>query len=156
MPTGYLDGQGYLLPASQRKWIFGLSAECGSDEGNAHKFAEHFEGISWLLSNGRHCQCCTDIFQDIEKNWWCRVSPNNLSEVGIDSPESAYLMTELGILLYQSLRFAPPFRYVLVGVEVDEFRFKLRSPFKIPPILWVLRNFIPQSWEWGLTERVLP
>jgi hypothetical protein len=50
------------------------------------------------------------------------VSPNNLSGVGIDSPESAYLMTELGILLYQSLRFAPPFRYALVGVEVDEFR----------------------------------
>ena len=41
--------------------------------------------------------------------------------MGIDSPESAYLMTELGILLYQSLRFAPPFRYALVGVEVDEF-----------------------------------
>ena len=39
-----------------------------------------------------------------------------------ESPESAYLMTELGILLYQSLRFAPPFRYALVGVEVDEFR----------------------------------
>ena len=31
-------------------------------------------------------------------------------------------MTELGILLYHSLRFAPPFRYALVGVEVDEFR----------------------------------
>ena len=42
--------------------------------------------------------------------------------MGIDSPESAYLMTELGILLYQSLRFAPIFRYALVGVEVDEFR----------------------------------
>ena len=102
-------------------WIFSLSAECGFDESNTHKFAEHFEGISWVLSNGRQCQCRTDIFQDIEKNWWCRVSPNNLSEVGIDSPESAYLMTELGILLYQSLRFGPPFRYALVGVEVDEF-----------------------------------
>jgi len=31
-------------------------------------------------------------------------------------------MTELGILLYQTLRFAPSFRYALVGVEVDEFR----------------------------------
>ncbi len=103
-------------------WVFSLSAECGSDENNAHKFAEHFEGISWLLSNGRQCQCRADTFQDIEKNWWCRVSPNNLSEVGIDSPESAYLMTELGFLLYQSLRFAPTFRYALVGVEVDEFR----------------------------------
>jgi hypothetical protein len=45
-----------------------------------------------------------------------------LSEVGIDSAESAYLMTELGIFLYQALRFAPAFRYALVGVEVDEFR----------------------------------
>ena len=103
-------------------WIFSLSAECGSDEINAHKFAQHFEGLSLLLSNDRQCQCRTDTFQDIEENWWCRVSPSNLSEVGIDSPESAYLMTELGILLYQSLRFAPTFRYALVGVEVDEFR----------------------------------
>ncbi len=103
-------------------WIFSLSAECGPDESNANKFAEHFEGISFLLSNGHQCQCRTDTFQDIEENWWCRVSPHNLSEVGIDSPESAYSMTELGILLYQSLRFAPPFRYALVGVEVDEFR----------------------------------
>lgn len=103
-------------------WIFSLSAECGSDESNAHKFARHFEGTSWVLSNGRKCQCGTETFQDIEENWWCRVLPNNLSEVGIESPESAYLMTELGILLYQSLRFAPPFRYALVGVEVDEFR----------------------------------
>ncbi|WP_009630593.1 hypothetical protein [Synechocystis sp. PCC 7509] len=103
-------------------WIFSLSAECGAEESSAHKFARHFEGISWLLSNNHHCQCHTDIFQDIEKNWWCRVSPSNLSEVGIDSPGSAYLMTELGILLYQSLRFAPQFRYALVGVEVDEFR----------------------------------
>ncbi len=31
-------------------------------------------------------------------------------------------MTELGILLYQRLQTAPPFRYALVGVEVDEFR----------------------------------
>ena len=102
--------------------MFSLSAECGADESNAHKFSEYFEGISLFLSNGRHCQCRTDTFQDIEENWWCRVSPNNLSEVGIDSPESAYLMTELGILLYQSLRFATTFRYALVGVEVDEFR----------------------------------
>lgn len=103
-------------------WIFSLSAECGSDEGKAQRFAEHFEGISLLLSNGHQCQCRTDTFQDIEENWWCRVSPNNLSQVGIDSPESAYSMTELGILLYQTLQFAPPFRYALVGVEVDEFR----------------------------------
>jgi len=78
--------------------------------------------VVWILSNGRPCQCRTAIFQDIEANWWCRVCPNNISEVGIDAPESAYLMTELGILLYQHLRSAPSFRYALVGVEVDEFR----------------------------------
>ncbi|WP_026079604.1 hypothetical protein [Spirulina subsalsa] len=103
-------------------WIFSLSAECGSDESNVHQFAGYFEGISYLLSNGHQCKCCTDIFQDIEENWWCRISFNHLSEVGIDSPESAYLMTELGILLYQSLQLATTFRYALVGVEVDEFR----------------------------------
>jgi hypothetical protein len=31
-------------------------------------------------------------------------------------------MTELGILLYQRLLSAPPFRYALAGIEVDEFR----------------------------------
>ena len=103
-------------------WIFSLSAECGSDESDAHQFAQYFKGMSWLLFNGHQCQCRTDFFQDMEENWWCRVSPSNLSEVGIDSPESAYLMTELGILLYQSLQSAPIFRYALVGVEVDEFR----------------------------------
>jgi hypothetical protein len=103
-------------------WIFSLSAECGPDETNAKQFAQHFEGMTWMLSNGQQCQCRTDIFQDLEKNWWCRVCPKNISEVGLDTPESAYLMTELGILLYQSLRSALHFRYALVGVEVDEFR----------------------------------
>ncbi len=103
-------------------WIFSLSAECGSDKNKAMQFAQHFEGTTWILSNSRQCQCRADTFQDIEENWWCRVCPNNLSEVGIVTPESAYLMTELGILLYQHLRSAPVFRYALVGVEVDEFR----------------------------------
>ena len=113
-------------------WIFGLSAECGSDAATAMQFAQHFEGVTWVLSNSHQCHCRTDIFQDIEENWWCRVYPNSISEVGIDTAESAYLMTELGILLYQHLRSAPPFRYALVGVEVDEFRIYrelLEEPF---------------------------
>jgi hypothetical protein len=103
-------------------WIFGLSAECGPDESKARLFAQSFEGVSWTLSNGRQCHCRTAIFQDVDENWWCRVCPNNISEIGIESPESAYLMTELGILFYQHLRLAPAFRYALVGVEVDKFR----------------------------------
>ena len=103
-------------------WIFSLSAECGSDESKAKLFAQYFEGVTWTLSNGRQCQCRTDTFQDIDEDWWCRVYPNNISELGIESSERAYLMTELGILFYQHLRSAPKFRYALVGVEVDEFR----------------------------------
>ncbi len=74
-------------------WIFSLSAECGSDASHVHKFAQHFEGIEWILSNGRQCLARTATFQDMEANWWCRVSPNNISEVGIDSAASAYVMT---------------------------------------------------------------
>ncbi|MEG4348789.1 hypothetical protein QUA74_03475 [Microcoleus sp. LAD1_D3] len=103
-------------------WVFSLSAECGTKQSEAQQFAQYFNEISWMLSNGRHSQCRTESFQDIEENWWCRVCPSGISEIGIDTPESAYLMTEVGIFLYQSLRFAPPFRYALVGMEVDEFR----------------------------------
>ena len=103
-------------------WTFTLSAECGVEQAGAERFAQHFDQISWVLSNGKHSKCQTSIFQDIEENWWCRVCPSGISEIGTDTPESAYLMTELGILLYQRLQSAPLFRYALVGVEVDEFR----------------------------------
>lgn len=103
-------------------WIFSLSAECGSDSERAKEFSKHFDGASLNLSNGTQSQCQVSIFQDIEDNWWCRVCPNNISQLGVDTPETAYLMTELGILLYQRLLSAPSFRYALVGVEVDEFR----------------------------------
>jgi len=103
-------------------WVFSLSAECGTKQSEAQQFAQYFNEISWVLSNGKHSQCRAESFQDIEENWWCRVCPSGISEIGIDTPESAYLMTEIGIFLYQSLRFAPPFRYALVGMEVDEFR----------------------------------
>lgn len=103
-------------------WMFSLSAECGAQQAVAEEFSHHFDAVSWVLSNGSESQCRVGIFQDIEENWWCRVCPSSISEVGIDTPESAYLMTELGILLYQRLRSAPTFRYALVGVEVDEFR----------------------------------
>jgi hypothetical protein len=96
-------------------WIFSLSAECGSDESSAKEFAQFFSNFSPL-------PCRTDTFQDIENNWWCRTYPNDLSKVGIDNPESAFLMTSLGLILYAHLKYAPSFRYALVGVEVDEFR----------------------------------
>ncbi|NJM75843.1 MAG: hypothetical protein HC852_08745 [Acaryochloridaceae cyanobacterium RU_4_10] len=103
-------------------WAFSLSAECGAEKVMAEQFAQHFNGLSWVLSSGSQAQCHTAIFQDLEENWWCRVCPDDTNEVGIDAPNIAYQMTELGILLYQRLQSAPPFRYALAGVEVDEFR----------------------------------
>ena len=103
-------------------WLFSLSAECGVEQAAVEKFAHHFDKIPWVLSNGSQHQTRNGIFQDVEENWWCRICPSGISELGIDTPENAHLMTELGILLYQHLRSAPAFRYALVGVEVDEFR----------------------------------
>jgi hypothetical protein len=103
-------------------WAFSLSAECGSEQSAAEQFAQHFNGLSWTLSSGIQSRCQTEIFQDFEEHWWCRVCPDNLSEIGINAPDIAYSMTELGLCLYQRLRSAPTFRYALVGVEVDEFR----------------------------------
>ncbi|WP_404786899.1 hypothetical protein [Altericista sp. CCNU0014] len=103
-------------------WTFSLSAECGAEQSAVEQFAHHFNGLSWTLSIGMQSRCQTEIFQDFEDHWWCRVCPDNLSEIGIHAPDIAYSMTELGLLLYQRLRSAPPFRYALVGVEVDEFR----------------------------------
>lgn len=106
-------------------WIFSLSAECGAEQAIAAQFCRHFDNVSWILSNSSQTQCHAETFQDIEENWWCQVCPSGISGItgfGTDTPETAYLMTELGIILYQHLRTTPTFRYALVGVEVDEFR----------------------------------
>ncbi|MEM9486355.1 MAG: hypothetical protein AAGA83_21980 [Cyanobacteria bacterium P01_F01_bin.116] len=103
-------------------WIFSLSAECGLEQETAAQFSAHFDVVSWKLSNDHQIHCQTTLFQDIDDSWWCRVVPDGLSEIGIESPDAAYLMTELGILLYQHLRSAPAYRFALVGIEVDEFR----------------------------------
>lgn len=137
-------------------WIFSLSAECGSDASKARLFAQYFDGVTWTLSNGHQCQCQTDIFQDLDENWWCRVCPNNVSEIGIVSPESAYIMTELGILFYHHLRSAPDFRYALVGVEVDEFRtyselLEASSDLSIPGL--VLATEVGQALEISIAYR---
>ncbi|MCU0569002.1 MAG: hypothetical protein MUF49_20680 [Oculatellaceae cyanobacterium Prado106] len=103
-------------------WAFSLSAECGAEQVAAEQVAQHFDGLSWVLSNGLQSQCQSAVFQDLEGSWWCQVCPNSISQVGIDASDVAYQMTELGILLYQQLQSAPTFRYALVGLEVDEFR----------------------------------
>ena len=103
-------------------WVFSLSAECGSERGTAEQFAHHFDAVALSLSNGSISECHTTVFQGIDENWWCQICPGGVSEIDIEALDLAYLMTELGILLYQHLQSAPTFRYALVGVEVDEFR----------------------------------
>lgn len=103
-------------------WVFSLSVECGPNKNTAEQFSAHFETVSWTLSNNTQPHCRDTLFQDVDDNWWCQICPDSLSEIGIESPDAAYRMTELGILLYQHLRTAPTYRFALVGVEVDEFR----------------------------------
>lgn len=103
-------------------WSFGLAAECGELEADAARFCQYFQGNILNLNDGSSFECRGDIFQDLEDNWWCRVCPQGVSLTGINTPETAYVMTEIGILLYRLLQSAPAFRFALVGVEVDEFR----------------------------------
>jgi hypothetical protein len=62
-------------------WIFSLSAECGAEQSEAEKFAEHFQEIAWVLSNGIQSHSRASIFQDLEENWWCRVCPSAITEI---------------------------------------------------------------------------
>lgn len=103
-------------------WSFSLAAECGESEADAARFCQYFQGNVLNLNDGSSFECSGDIFQDLEENWWCRVCPQGVSLTGINTPETAYVMTEIGISLYRLLQSAPAFRFALVGVEVDEFR----------------------------------
>ena len=33
-------------------WIFSLSAECGTEQSQAEKFAGHFRDLTWTIDNG--------------------------------------------------------------------------------------------------------
>jgi hypothetical protein len=125
-----LDRYETALTATREAWhkveedgmAFSLSAECGPEAAATTALAAHFAGQQWPIGNGMVSQATTTLFQDLDDNWWCRVVPNGLNQIGVDSPEAAYRLTELGIGLYQRLLTAPEFRFAIVGVEVDEFR----------------------------------
>ena len=55
-------------------------------------FAQYFEEMTWTLLQWTPVPMAERIFfQDVDENWWCRGSyPNNVSAIGIESPESAY------------------------------------------------------------------
>ncbi|MBI1223827.1 MAG: hypothetical protein GC192_01205 [Bacteroidetes bacterium] len=51
------------------------------------------------------------------------VAVGGISRSGIQSEADAKEMTKIGFEFYKMLQSAPKFRYALVGVEVDEFRY---------------------------------
>jgi hypothetical protein len=102
-------------------WIFSLSAECGPKKEAADIVAAHFDGWVIARADASRFPCLTHTFQDGEA-WWVMVCFNGISTSGIRHDQDEQEMTELSVGLYERLRSAPPFRFALVGIEVDSFR----------------------------------
>lgn len=102
-------------------WVFSLSAECGPEKVEAEAVARHFDGMIVTIDDGSTFACKAGPYHDGE-GWWACVCPDKVSRSGIRNEQDARQMTEIGFALYDRLRTAPPYRYALVGVEVDEFR----------------------------------
>lgn len=103
-------------------WIFSLSAECGTQKGAAEAVAQHFQDLLVTLADGQQHTCKAGAFCD-DEGWWACVCPDGVSRSGIRHKQDAEQMTEIGFALYERLRSSPPYRYALVGVEVDGFRY---------------------------------
>ena len=104
-------------------YIFSLSAECGADKTQAETFAKHFEDLSFTLVTGTFSNCRTWIHQDKETNFGVSIIPDNVTDTGIGDEKDCIELSELGLRLYKHLLNAPPFRYALAGVEVDQFNY---------------------------------
>jgi hypothetical protein len=101
-------------------WLFSLSVECGDDRSTAEKVSGHFENCAFDLITGKHSVCRCSIHED-EQAWWVVVAPSNVTRSGVASVTDAVELTELGLQLRARLLTAPPFRYAMAGVEVDDF-----------------------------------
>jgi len=102
-------------------WIFSLSVECGQDQREAESVAKHFDGYVVVINNGSQYPCSSEV-SEIDGAWWAVCCPAGVSRTGIGSDEDERIMTALGSALYDRLKSSPPYRYALVGVEVDGFR----------------------------------
>jgi hypothetical protein len=102
-------------------WLFSLSAECGTKKADAEAVAGHFHGFIVVLADGSQFPCEADVGQ-VEGAWWAVVYPEGVCRGGVGNEKDARELTEVGFILYEQLRSAPPFRFALVGVEVYDFR----------------------------------
>jgi hypothetical protein len=107
-------------------YIFSLSAECGNLRENAETFTNYFQNLTLKLSDGLEILCSSNIFRDGANNWWSLVNPTGIIVSGRSEDKTELCKTErtseVGFLLYEHLKTAPPFRYAIVGWEVDGFR----------------------------------
>lgn len=97
-----------------------MSIECGSKEA-AEVVAAHFERLPITLLSGSQSVCEASL-HFWEKTWWVCVCPEGVSTSGVYNEKDAQELTMVGKQLFDRLRSAPPFRYAMVGVEVDCFR----------------------------------
>lgn len=106
-------------------WVFSLSAECGNVRESAESFTTFFQGLVLTLSDGVEVICQANVFSS-GKGWWSLVNPSGVIISGGNETNyelcKAIRATEIGYLLYEQLKSAPPFRYAIVGWEVDGFR----------------------------------
>jgi hypothetical protein len=103
-------------------WIFSLSADCGEHKRDAVEFARYFEGCAFTINGGSTHTCTSRVFGG-EGGWWAMVCPDGVSRSGVvEGSEEQKLMTALAMMLYETLRDAPAFRFAMVGIEVDGFR----------------------------------
>jgi hypothetical protein len=105
-------------------WIFSLSAECGNSLESAERFTNYFLDLPLKFADGLEIRCWSNVFHDGENNWWSLVNPKSIIAGGVDCIVEhckTERTSEAGFLLYEHLRSAPPFRYAIVGWEVDGF-----------------------------------
>jgi hypothetical protein len=101
--------------------IFCLAAECGYQRTDAERFVKHFDGLKIAISNAPPTSCEGEIFPHAADSWESVIFPlgAGLAGRGEDIPEfyPKEKLTEIGWLLYEYLRSAPPYRYAYVGID---------------------------------------
>ena len=104
--------------------LFELAIEFGKNTLLADTAVNHFKGVKFKLSDGLESELKTYRLEDCEDNSWLCVYPTGLSKSGVCSNNDARQMMEAAKYLYSLLKTAPDFRYAIVGVEVEFFRYE--------------------------------
>jgi hypothetical protein len=103
--------------------VFYLAADCGSLRGDAERFSSYFDGFKIIIPDAPETHCETYEIKAALGHWWSLVIPVGVSIGGSDGDIPEFYpkekMTQIGFLLYDRLKTAPPFRYAHVGIDVS-------------------------------------